>query len=138
MSCLIQIYLNIIENTITFKIKTGYYLEFSTPQTMKLLGISEKRITKNKNGENLPGLEVAEVVFFHCNLVYNAYQHDSRVWYTFTPIKPFGSLINISPLTFTSLKTFTSEFSHVNVWFTDQNFVLLELEDRINSTLVIN
>ena len=34
----IIIYVNKIENRITFKIKTGYYLELLTPQTMELLG----------------------------------------------------------------------------------------------------
>ena len=51
-------YVNRIENTITFKIKNGYYLELLTPATMKLLGSTESKITKNKNGENLPYLEI--------------------------------------------------------------------------------
>ena len=47
----IRIYLNKIENRITFKIKNGYYLELLTPETMKLLGSAENKITKAKNGE---------------------------------------------------------------------------------------
>ena len=58
----IRIYVNKIENRITFKIKTGYYLELLTPETMKLLGSTENKITKDKNGENVPHLEITEVV----------------------------------------------------------------------------
>ena len=74
-----QIYGNIIENRVTFKIKNGYGLELLTPETMKLLGSSENKITKDKNGENVPHLEISEVVLVHCNIVNNDYQQDSRV-----------------------------------------------------------
>ena len=49
----IRIYVNQIENRITFKIKNGYYLELLTPETMKFLGSTESKITKDKNGENV-------------------------------------------------------------------------------------
>ena len=75
----IRIYVNKIENRITFKIKSGYYLELLTPETMKLLGSTESKITKDKNGENVPHLEVVELVLAHCNLVNNDYQQDSRI-----------------------------------------------------------
>ena len=60
---------------------------------MKLLGSSESKITKNKNGENLRHLEIVELVLVHCNLVNNDYKQDSRILYTFVPNKPFGSLL---------------------------------------------
>ena len=82
-----KIYLYKIENRITFKIKNGYYLELLTPETMKLLGSTESKITKDKNGENVPHLEITEVVLVHCNLVNNDYQQDSRMLYTFVPNK---------------------------------------------------
>ena len=69
----IRMYINRIENRITFKIKSGYYLEILTPETMKLLGSPESEITKDKNGENVPHLEVVELVLVHCNLVNNDY-----------------------------------------------------------------
>ena len=75
----IRIYVNKIQNRITFKIKNGYYLELLTPETMKLLGSSESKITKDKNGENVPHLEIAELVLVHCNLVNNDYQQDTRI-----------------------------------------------------------
>ena len=93
----IRIYLNKIENRIAFKIKGGYYLELLTPKTMKLLGSTESKITKDKNGENVPHSEVVELLLVHCNLVNNNYQQDSRIWYTFVPNKTFGSLLEISP-----------------------------------------
>ena len=63
---------------------------------MKLLGSTENKITKDKNGENVPHLEITEVVLVDCNIVNNDYQQDSRVLYTFAPNKPFASLLEIS------------------------------------------
>ena len=77
----IEIYVNKIENIITFKIKNGYYLELLTLGIMKLLGSTESKITKDRNGENVPHLEITEVVLVHCNLVNNDYQQDSRILY---------------------------------------------------------
>ena len=64
---------------------------------MKLLGSPESKITKDKNGENVPHFEVAKLVLVHCNLVNNDYQQDSRILYTFVPNKAFGSFLVISP-----------------------------------------
>ena len=75
----IKKYVNEIENRIRFKIKTGYYLELLTIETMKLLGSTENKITKDKNVENVPHLEITEVVLVHCNIVNNDYQQDSIV-----------------------------------------------------------
>ena len=57
----------------------------------------ENKITKDKNADNVPHLEITEIVLVHCNIVNNDYQHDSRVLYTFVPNKPFGSLLEFSP-----------------------------------------
>ena len=104
---------------------------------MKLLGSTESKITKDKNGENVPHLEVVELVLVHCNLVNNDYQQDSRILFTFVPNKSFGSLLEISSTNHVFLKTFNSEFQEVKVWFTDQTRKPLELEDKINITLII-
>ena len=58
----IRIYVNKVENRIIFKIKNGYYLELLTPETMKLLGSTESKIIKDKDGENVPHLEIVELV----------------------------------------------------------------------------
>ena len=104
---------------------------------MKLLGSTKSKITKDKNCENVPHLEVTEVVLVHCDIVNNDYQQDSRVLYTFAPNKPFGSLLEISSTNHIFLKTFNSEYNEIKVWFTDQNRQPLEIEDRINLTMVI-
>ena len=104
---------------------------------MKLLGSIKNEIIKDKNGENVPHLEVTEVVLVHCNIVNNDYQQDSRILYTFVLKKPFGSLLEISPTNHIFLKTFNSEFQYIEVWFTDHNSQLLEKEGRINLTMVI-
>ena len=74
----IRIFVNKIENRITFKIKTGHYHELLTPETMQLLESTKSKITKDANGENVPHLEITEVVLVHCNIVNNNYQEDSR------------------------------------------------------------
>ena len=104
---------------------------------MKLLGSTENKTTKDKNGENIPHLENTEVLLVHCNIVNNDYQKDSRVLYTFVPNKPFGSLLEISHTNHIFLKTFNSEYPAIKVWFTDQNSKSLETEGRINLTLII-
>ena len=119
----IQIYPNKIKNRIIFKIKTGYKLELLTPETMKLLGSTK--------------LESVEIVLIHCNWVKNDYQHTSKVLFSFVPDKKFGQLINISPHAFTMMNTGITEFSSVEVWFTDQVSRALEIEVIINLTLII-
>ena len=104
---------------------------------MKLLGCSKSKITKNENGDLVPHLENVELVLVHCNLVNNDYQHDSGILYTFVPNKPFGSLLETSPTNHIFLKTFNSEFQEIKVWFTDQTSQPLEVEDKINLTLII-
>ena len=101
---------------------------------MKLLGSTESKITGEKNGENVPHLEVVELVLIHCNIPNNSYQRNSIILYTFVPNKPFGSL---SPSNHIFLKAFNSEFQEIKVWFTDQNNNPLEVEDKINITLII-
>ena len=107
------------------------------PETIKLLGSTENKITKDKNGENVPHLEIAEVVLVHCNIENNDYQQDSRVLYTFVLNKPFGSLSEISPKNHVFLKTFNLEYNKIVVWFTDENSQPIETEDRINLTMVV-
>ena len=104
---------------------------------MKLLGSTENKITKDKDGEIVPNLEITEVVLVHCNLVNNDYQQDSRMLYTFVPNKPLGSLLEISQKNHIFLKIFNSEFQEIKIWFTDPNRKPLEVEDKINLTLII-
>ena len=91
----IEIYVNQIENRITFRIKAGYYLKLLTPEMMKLLESTENKTTKSENGENVSHLENTEVVLVHCKIVSNDFQHDSR---------DLNQLLNISPKKFISLK----------------------------------
>ena len=117
----IKIYANKIKNRITFKIKSGYNLKLLISETIKLLWSTENEITKDKNGENVPHLEITEVLLVYCNIVNNDYQQNSRTLYTFLPNKLFGNLLEISPTNFIPFKTFNSEFQAIKVWLTDQN-----------------
>ena len=132
----VQICVNKIENRVTFKIKDGYSLELLTSGTMKLLGSTKNKITKDKTGENIPHLEITEAILVHCNIVNNDYEQDSRVLYMFAPNKPFDSLLKF-PANHIFLKTFNSEYPNIKVWFTYQNSQPLEIEVRINLTMVI-
>ena len=144
----ILIYANTISNRIVFEIKTGYKLELLSKETMKLLGSAKNIIDSEKNSENVPRLENVEGVLVHCNLVNNSYQQHSRVLFTFVPTKQYGKLISISPHSLVFLKTMNTEFSEIEVWFTDQKnnalmFIeiednVLEIEDNVNISLIIN
>ena len=94
---------------------------------MKLLGSTKTKINKDKNGENVPHLETNEVVLIHCNIFNNDYQQESWVLYTFVPNKSFAQLLDISCKDFITLKVFNSDFSYIQVWFTDQNSKPLEI-----------
>ena len=135
---MIRIYVKKIENRITFKLKTGYYLEISTRETMKLLRSTKIKITKDENCEIMRYLEITEVVLIHCNIVNNYCQQNSRVLETFVPNKSFGQLLQISPKNFIFLRRFDSEFWYVDVWLTNQNSKSLGIEDKVKITLVIN
>ena len=82
---------------------------------MKLFGSNNSKITKNKNGENVPHLEITEVVLIYCNFVNEDYQEDSRVLHKFVPNKPFGQLLDIKPKNYMFLKIFDSEFLYIEV-----------------------
>ena len=86
---------------------------------MKLLGSTKDIIDSDKNSENVPRLENDEVVLVHCNLVNHSYQQTSRALFTFVPTKQYGQLISISPHSLVFLKTMNTEFSEIEVWFTD-------------------
>ena len=106
--------MNKIENRIRFKIKTGYNLELLAPETMKLLGSTKNKITKDKNSENEPHLEITEVILVHCNIVNNEYKQDSRGFYIFVPNKIFSSLLEISSKNHIFLKPLNSEFQDIS------------------------
>ena len=93
----IRIYVNKIENRITFKIKTGYYIDPSTPETKKLLDSNKNKITKVEKVENKHHLRINDVVLVHCNIVNKYYQNNSRILYTFVPNKSIGQLKSFSP-----------------------------------------
>ena len=133
----VQICPNKIKSRSVFQVKTGYKLELLSPETMKLLGSTKKDVDQDKDGEDVPKLESAEVVLGHCNLVNNNYQQASKVLFTFVPNKQFGQLINITPHSLTILSTTNTAFSYIEVWFTDQNSEPLEIEDSVNLTLII-
>ena len=126
----VMIYLNQIETGITFKIKAGHYLKLLTLGTMKLFRSTKSKITKNEYHENVPHLEITEVVLIDCNIGNNDY--------TFVPNRSFGQLLDISLKNFIFLKTYNLEFSKIEVWFTDQNSKPLKIYDKINITLVFN
>ena len=104
---------------------------------MKLRGGNKNKITKYKNSENVSNLQITELVLVHCNIVNNDYQQDSRVMYTLIPVKLFGQLQDISPKNYIFLKTFIQSF-HILKHGLLITIEVLEMEDKINLTLVIN
>ena len=104
---------------------------------MKLLGSSKSVIDSNKNSELVPKLERVDLVLMHCNLVNSDYQKASRVLFTFVPNKSYGQLMSIVPHPLIMLKTVNTEFTFVEVWFTDQDNRPLEIENNVNITMII-
>ena len=106
-----------------------YKLELLSSETMKLLASTKKDVDKDKDGEDVPKLESVEVVLVHCNVVNNNYQQALKILFTFVSNKQFGQLINIAPHSLIMLNTTNTEFSSIEVWFTDQNSEPLEIEE---------
>ena len=131
------IYVNKITNRITFKIKSGYELELLSKETMRLLRSLTDTIDGDKNSELVPKLESVDLVLLHCNLVNNSYQQASKVLFTFVPNKKYGRLITVSPNSLIMLKTINTDFSFIEIWFTNQDNRLLEIEDSVNISLII-
>ena len=104
---------------------------------MKLLESTKNNVNQDKDGEDVPKLESVEVVLVHCNLVNNNYQQASKVLFTFVPNKQFGQLVNIAPHSLIMLSTTNTEFSSIEMWFTDQSSEPLKIEDSVNLTLII-
>ena len=103
---------------------------------MQLFESLKKDIDQNKNEEIVTRLETVEVVLVHCNLVNNNYQQASKVLLTFVPNKQFGQLITTTPHSLAMLKTTNAEFSFIEIWFIDQSNRPLEIEDKVNITLI--
>ena len=104
---------------------------------MKLLGSLTNTINGDKSSELVPKLESVDLVLVHCNVVKNSYQQASKVLFTFVPNKKYGQLITVSPETLIMLKAVNSEFSFIEIWFTDQDNRPLETEDSVNISLII-
>ena len=131
------IYVNEINNGIVFKIKSGYKLELLSKETMKLLGSTSNSINKDKNSKLVPKLESVDLVLVHCKLANNSYQQASKVLFTFVPNKKYGQLITVSPHSLIMLKTDNTEFSFIEIWFTDQDNRPLEIENSVNILLIV-
>ena len=73
-----------------------------------------------------------------CNLVDNQYQQKFEVLHTFMPNKSYAYLLNVEPSNLVFLKTCNPQFDEIIITFMDQNGRLLEMEDKVNLTLLIN
>ena len=104
---------------------------------MRLIGSAKKDKDQDKDEEDVPRLESAEVVLVHYNLVNNNYQQASKVIFTFVPIKQFGQLITNGPHSLIVLNATNIEFSSIEVWFTEQKSKQLEIEDNVNRPLIL-
>ena len=104
---------------------------------MKLLGSTKQDVDQDKDREDVTNLESVEVVLVHFNLVNSNYQQALKVLFTFVPNKQFGQLITIAPHSLTILNTTNTEFSSIELWFTDQDSKPLEIEYNANMALII-
>ena len=91
-----------------------------------------------KNREKVSSLEVVEVVLVQCNLVDNQYQQNFEISYTFTANKSYAYLLNVGPSNLVFLKTYNIESDEIIITFTNQNGTPLEIEDKVNLSLLFN
>ena len=111
---------------------------YKTPETMKLFARTKHLIAKTKNGENVLRLKAVEAVLLQCNSVDNQYHEKSEVSYSFTPDKSYANMLNVESSKLVFLKTYNTEFDNIIIKFTDQNRILLAVEDKVSLTLLVN
>ena len=102
---------------------------------------AQKYSQTKKNRENVPSLEIVQEILVQCNLVDNQYQQKFCLLYIFTPYQFYllnAYLLNVEPSNLVFLKTYNTEFDETIIKFTDQNGRLLEIEEKVNLTLLIN
>ena len=134
----IHVYINKINNRLVFKIKERYKLELQRPETNFGSTKKLKDKKKRKNAENVPSLEVVEVVLVQSNSVDNQYQQKSEVLYTITQNKSYTYLLNVEPSNLVFLKIHNTEFHEIIITFTGKNGRPLEIEEKVNLTLLNN
>ena len=88
--------------------------------------------------ENVPSLELVKEALVQCNLVDKQYHQKSEMLYTFTPNKSYTYLLNVEARDLVFLETYNTEFDNITITFTHQNCRPLEIEDKVNLTLLIN
>ena len=132
----ILIYANRILNRVSFRIKAGYKLELLTNETMRLLGDGPITDT-TKTGENVPRLEIVRNVLVFCNLVENVCLQDSKLLFSFVPNSRFGILLSITPEVLKYCDMVDSIFDYIEISFTDQNGIPLEIDDDITASIII-
>ena len=125
-----------LQNYFEYIIK-NIIVELLLKETMRLLGSLTDTIDGDKNSELVPKLESVDLVLVHCNLVNNSFQQASKVLFTLALNKKYGQLITVSPNSLIILKTINTEFSLIEIWFTDQDNRPLEIEDSVNISLII-
>ena len=135
----VHIYVIRINNRLVFKIKDAFKLELQTPKTTKVFGSTKKLIDKTKNLENVPNLEIVDVVLVQCNLVDNDCQQTSEISSSFTPNEFYAYWLNIESKNLMFLKSCsTLKLDEIIIIFTDKNDRPLEIEDKVILKLLIN
>ena len=114
------------------------YIKSIKKKYLNFFVITKKLIDQTKDEENVPSLDVVEIVLVQCNIVDNQYQQKSELLYTFTTNKSYAYLLNVEPNTIVFLKTYSTEFDDITITFTDQNGRSLEIPGKVNLKLIIN
>ena len=107
-----------------------------TNETIRLLG-DGPIIDRDKNSKNVAEQDQVDSVLLRCNTVQNDYLQNSRLLYTFAPDKTFGKLLSIQSKVLIQYQTKDSIFDYIEVWFTDQDNNSLQIEGKVNVTLII-
>lgn len=127
----ISIYPNSTYNRVSITMKPNFKLILGQGMA-RVLGFSENTITSSSNGDFVPKLERVETVLVHCNLAQNSFTQDSSLIFSFVPDNVFGSQLHQKPnFPLWRQTTKNSEISEIDIWFTDQLYRPLEIEDNL-------
>ena len=126
----INIHANATYNRITLKIGARSGISFGVGLAKMLGADANTMYNATENCPNVPQLENVTSVQVHCNLVYNEYQSDSSLLYSFSPNNSYGALLSITPRYPQWRSTRNASESIVEVWLTNQEGKLLPLEDN--------
>ena len=127
----ISIYSNSTLNRVSIVTRPGCKIDLSDGMA-EFLGFSDGVINNSSHGDLVPKIERVETVMVHCNVAQNNFTQDSNLIFSFVPDTPFGTQLHKRPnFPLWRQARKNSDIREIDIWFTDQLYRPLEIEDNI-------